>query len=95
MSGVPIPASPLLYGGTITVNGIKMIVPNYSIVQMPAAAFTWAQLFDPAVSLSVGYTPPRPNHARGVTGLALADNALAGTRAAGASPPLALTPPSR
>jgi len=38
------------FGGTITINGIKIIVPDNSIVQMPAAAFTWAELFDPAQS---------------------------------------------
>jgi hypothetical protein len=82
--GTTIPSDPQLYGGTLTVNGIKMIVPNNTVVQMPAASFTWAQLFDPAISASVGYTPPRPNHRAGVSGLALADNLpnpLAGTRA--------------
>ena len=86
--GGSIPADPRLYGGTLTVNGIKMIVPNNSIIQMPATSMTWADLFDPAKSQSVGYTPPRPNHRPGVTGLALADNQLAGTRAAAASPPM-------
>lgn len=69
-----------LMGGTLTVNGIKMIVPNNSIVQTPAGTFSWADLFDPAVSQSIGYNPPRPNHRVGVTGLALADNPLEGTR---------------
>ena len=62
--GTTNPASPRLWGGTLTVNGIKMIVPNNSIVQMPAASFTWADLFNPAISASVGYNPPRPNHRR-------------------------------
>jgi hypothetical protein len=82
--GTTIPSDPQLYGGTLTVNGIKMIVPNNTVVQMPAASFTWAQLFNPATSASVGYTPPRPNHRPGITGLALADNLvnpLQGTRA--------------
>ncbi len=35
------PSNPRLRGGTLTVNGIKMIVPNNTIVQMPAGAFTW------------------------------------------------------
>ena len=60
LRGGATPASPRLYGGTLTVNGIKMIVPNNSIVQMPAADFTWADLFNPAKSASVGYTPPGP-----------------------------------
>lgn len=67
-------------GGTITVNGIKILVPNNSIVQMPATSFQWAQLFSPAISHSVGYVPARPNHRGGITGLALADNPLQGTR---------------
>ncbi len=70
-----------LRGGTLTVNGIKMIVPNNTIVQTPAATFSWADLFDPAISASVGYNPPRPNHRPGQLGLALADNPLQGTRA--------------
>src|SRR5690242_14322015 len=37
-----------LRGGTITVNGITMIVPCNSVVQFPAATFTWADLFNPA-----------------------------------------------
>ena len=95
------PASRRLYGGTLTVNGIKMIVPNNSIIQMPATSMTWADLFDPAISASVGYTPPRPNHRPGVTGLALADNLvnpLAGTRAGatvGSAAGLGPTPPMR
>src|SRR5574340_1026832 len=63
--GAAPPANPRLRGGTLTVNGIKMIVPNNTIVQMPAGAFTWADLFDPAVSESIGYNPPRTNHRPG------------------------------
>jgi hypothetical protein len=63
-------------GGTITVNGIKMTVPQNSIVQMPAAAFSWADLFNPAVSAPVGtYIPARPVQPAGVMGLAIADPA--------------------
>jgi hypothetical protein len=52
-----------------------MIVPNNSIVQMPAAAFSWADLFGPRNSTPVpvggyGLRPPVPNNR---TGLALAD----------------------
>jgi hypothetical protein len=82
--GTSIPPNPRLYGGTLTVNGVKMIVPNNSIIQMPATSMTWADLFNPANSASVGYNPPRPNHGAGISGLALADNLvnpLAGTRA--------------
>ncbi len=80
-AAVPLANTNPLAGGTITINGIKILVPNKSIVQMPATSFNWAQLFDPAVSHSVGYAPPRPNHRAGITGLALADNPLQGTRA--------------
>jgi len=75
------PSSPRLRGGFLTVNGIRMIIPNNTIVQTPAGTFSWADMFDPAISASVGYTPARPNHRAGILGLALADNALLGTRA--------------
>jgi len=78
--GAAPPSSPVLRGGTLTVDGIKMIVPNNTIAQTPAGTFSWADLFDPAVSASVGYTPARPNHRPGQLGLALADNPLQGTR---------------
>jgi hypothetical protein len=32
-------------GGTITVNNVKYIVPYYTILQMPAFALTWEELF--------------------------------------------------
>lgn len=67
-----------LRGGTVTVNGIKIIVPCNSVVQLPANTMPWADLFDPASSTPVG-----PNVALSVaanplvsgekTGLALAD----------------------
>src|SRR5476651_163864 len=34
------------WGGTAVVNGLKITVPCNTILQMPAAAFTWADLFD-------------------------------------------------
>src|SRR5215472_16664034 len=40
-------------GGTLTVNNITVIVPDNSIIQMPAHALTWAELFDPTQSASV------------------------------------------
>lgn len=66
-------------GGTLTMNGITMIVPTNTVVQMPANTLTWAQLFDPAVSLAVydntipAQATPPINHPLGMTGLALAD----------------------
>src|SRR3954471_22462202 len=38
--------NPVLWGGTVTVNGLTLTVPCNTILQMPAAAFTWAQIFD-------------------------------------------------
>jgi hypothetical protein len=38
-------ASDLLSGGTIRLNGITIIVPRNSIVQMPANTLSWAQVF--------------------------------------------------
>jgi hypothetical protein len=81
-------------GGTLTVNNITVIVPDNSVIQMPAHALTWAQLFDPAQSapvfdtaLPAQATPPinhPPANAAGqpITGLALSDapaNPTAGT----------------
>jgi hypothetical protein len=72
-------------GGTLTVNNITVIVPDNSIIQMPAHALTWAELFDPAQSAPVfdGAIPlpatPLINHPATnsiglpMTGLALAD----------------------
>ena len=72
-------------GGTLTVNNITVIVPDNSVIQMPAHALTWAQLFDPAQSAPVfdsalpAQAPPPVNHpatnsiGQRMTGLALAD----------------------
>jgi hypothetical protein len=40
-------AAPQHWGGTAVVNGNSIVIPCYSIVQMPAATFVWADLFDP------------------------------------------------
>jgi hypothetical protein len=72
-------------GGTLTINNITMIVPDNSVIQMPAHALTWAQLFDPKQSAPVfdnaiptQATPPINHPAKNalgqpITGLALAD----------------------
>lgn len=75
-------------GGTLTMNGIKMIVPNNSVVQFPANTLHWADLFDPAVYTPIYDTagvPVQPNMTvpAGKTGLAIFDNP---TRALGTSP---------
>lgn len=76
-------------GGTLTINGQVMIVPDNSVIQMPAAALRWAQLFDIALQTAVydnGIPLPHPANLTitpGTTGLALSDNAA---QALGASP---------
>jgi len=72
-AAVPVANAAPNAGGTLTINSVKMLVPNNSIVQMPAAAFAWAQLFDPAVSAS--RPAGRPNHLAGQTGMAIMDTA--------------------
>lgn len=69
------PTDPRLAGGLVTVNGVTITIPCNTILQMPAAALTWAELFDPAMQpANVAARAP----ARGyntITGLALADAA--------------------
>lgn len=48
VSGDLCPALPSRqWGGTATINNIKVVIPCNTVVQMPAATFTWADLFDP------------------------------------------------
>jgi hypothetical protein len=77
----------LLWGGTMMVNGIKMIVPCNTILQMPANTITWAQLFPtldangnivasfaaPQGSSTVGLNGQAQSQSPGQTGLALSD----------------------
>ncbi|MCX7084084.1 MAG: hypothetical protein NTY69_00945 [Methylococcales bacterium] len=56
---------PKLWGGKVTVNGIEIIIPCNTVLQMPATALTWAELFD-ADLVPVGTKPY-------TSGLALAD----------------------
>lgn len=66
-------------GGSIVVNGIRMIVPDNTVIQFPANTMTWADMFDPAVFAPVygadvsplPINPPLPPAGR--TGLALND----------------------
>jgi hypothetical protein len=53
-----------LAGGTLKVNGHTIVVPRNTIVQMPATALTWAELF------TLAPPPYGPNQ----TGMALADS---------------------
>ncbi len=68
-------------GGTITINGTTMIVPDNSIVQFPANTLTWAQLFNQLLSspiydsaLPQATQQQAPAITAGTTGLALLDN---------------------
>ncbi len=63
--------------GTLTINGIKMIVPRNSVVQFPANTLGWGDLFNAGVSTPVYDTvPTEPNLTivPNTTGLALLDN---------------------
>jgi hypothetical protein len=55
-----------LHGGWVTVNGVEIIIPCNTILQMPATSLTWAELFDPALINDA--TVPA-----GTSGLALED----------------------
>ncbi|WP_262964887.1 hypothetical protein [Methylobacter psychrophilus] len=56
---------PRLWGGRVTVNGVDIIIPCNTILQMPATTLTWAELFDPLLT-PVGTAP-------GTSGLTLDD----------------------
>jgi len=59
---------PRLSGGTVTLNGLKVVVPCNTILQMPAATMTWADLF----RAGTGFAPADITPA-GQSGLALTD----------------------
>jgi hypothetical protein len=56
--------SDLFSGGTMELNGIKIVVPRNTILQMPAAAMTWQEMFSHA---------PAGYKALNQSGLALSD----------------------
>jgi hypothetical protein len=68
-------------GGTLTMNGVTMIVPANSVIQFPANTITWADLFNPTVSAPVNDVAPTIPASK--TGLALLDNS---TMVPGVSP---------
>jgi hypothetical protein len=39
-----------LWGGRVKVNGVEIIIPCNTILQMPATSLTWADLFDPTLT---------------------------------------------
>ncbi|MFI3184703.1 MAG: hypothetical protein QX198_01845 [Methylococcaceae bacterium] len=69
---------PRLWGGRVTVNGVDIIIPCNTLLQMPATTMTWAELFDPAL------TPAET--ASGTSGLALDDKVLAPGSIVGSQP---------
>ncbi len=76
------PNDPRLAGGLVTVNGVTITIPCNTILQMPATALAWAELFDPALQpASVAALAP-PGGYNPITGLALADIAYMTSSAA-------------
>ncbi len=73
-----------LKGGTVTLNGQKVIVPCNTILQMPAFAATWADLFTLA---------PKDITPAGKSGLALADPFVPSTNGLLSSAPTAYNSP--
>src|SRR2546421_5266278 len=90
----------MLWGGTMMLNGTKMIVPCNTIIQMPANTITWAQLFPtldangtivasfaaPQGTSTVGLNGNAQSQAAGQTGLALSDTTTPGSTAGGPFP---------
>jgi len=74
----PTVANPLLKGGTLTVNGITMIVPCNTILQMPANTLPFALLFPTTDNAgnTVAYSTPIGG-ATGLSGTAVADGTAA------------------
>jgi hypothetical protein len=62
------PTHARLAGGTVTLNGIKVIIPCNTVLQLPAATLSWADLF----RAGTGFAPADIAPA-GQTGLAIGD----------------------
>ncbi len=79
------PSHPRLAGGTVTVNGQKIVIPCNTILQLPAATVTWAELFN----TENGYAPSDISPP-GQTGLGLGDaiGAVSGATIAATAPGL-------
>lgn len=70
-------SDPKLRGGTVTVNGLKIVIPCNTVLQMPALAVTWAELFSLAPQDTLA------SSARGTqTGMALQDSIIPVTSSA-------------
>jgi len=62
------PTNPRLAGGTVTLNGQNIVIPCNTVLQLPAASMSWADLFNPGKGLAPTAIAPV-----GQTGLALGD----------------------
>jgi len=63
----------MLWGGTMMLNGLKMIVPCNTIIQMPANTLTWAQLFptlDANGNIVASFAAPQGSSTVGLNGQA-------------------------
>ena len=47
------------WGGTATINNVTIIIPCNTVLQMPAATFTWADLFDAGAFKTTSSEPAR------------------------------------
>ncbi|MEY8875483.1 MAG: hypothetical protein AB9M60_03165 [Leptothrix sp. (in: b-proteobacteria)] len=72
-------------GGTVTVNGLTITIPCNTVLQMPAATYNWAELFDPALAsnasnaLTLSSTgTPFPSTEITITGNIVGDEYIAG-----------------
>lgn len=45
------------WGGTAVINGVSILIPCNMIVQMPAATFTWSELFDATIIRTTRASP--------------------------------------
>lgn len=83
------PTDPRLAGGLVTVNGTTITIPCNTVLQMPAASVTWAELFDPSLQPNyVASIAPGTGY-NTITGLALVDAAYLN------SPPLTTSSPDQ
>lgn len=83
------PADPRLAGGTVTLNGQKVIIPCNTVLQMPAFTMAFADLFKPGSGLTAADITPT-----GQTGLALTDliGPVTGATVPGTQPGLLTAP---
>ena len=74
----PTVTDPNLWGGHALVNGIQILVPCNSIIQMPAASVTWPELLDPSPQALTMRGGVKPSFEVSVTGNIVGDQHIAG-----------------